>query len=43
LPLATPLVAQQNLVTDPPQSTASLTLTAVSAQPESHNAFQPPK
>jgi hypothetical protein len=36
--LATPLVAQQNLVTDPPQSAASLTLTAVYDQQESHNA-----
>ena len=37
--LATPLVAQRNLVTDPPQSAASLTLTAVYDEQESHNAF----
>lgn len=37
--LATPIVAQRNLVTDPPQSAASLTLTAVYDQQESHNAF----
>jgi suppressor of ftsI len=37
--LATPLVAQQNPVTDPPQSAASLTLTAVYDQQERHNAF----
>jgi suppressor of ftsI len=39
LPLATPLVAQQHLVADPPQSAASLTLTAVYDQQERHNAF----
>ena len=38
--LEIPLVAQQNLVTDPPQSAASLTLTAVYDQQESHNAFR---
>ena len=37
--LATPLVAQQHLVADPPQSAASLTLTAVYDQQERHNAF----
>jgi hypothetical protein len=37
--LAIPLVAQHNLVTDPPQSPASLTLAAVYDQQERHNAF----
>src|SRR5580704_11297247 len=37
--LEIPLVAQQNLVTDPPQSAASLTLTAIYNQQERHNAF----
>jgi hypothetical protein len=37
--LAIPLVAQHNLVADPPQSAASLTLTAVYDQQERHNAF----
>ncbi len=37
--LAGPLVAQQNVVTNPPQAGASLTLTAVYDQQTEHNAF----
>jgi suppressor of ftsI len=37
--LASPLVAQQNIVTDPTQAGAALTLTAVYDQQKEHNAF----
>jgi len=37
--LAGPLVAQRNVVTDPPEAGTSLTLTAVYDQQEEHNAF----
>jgi FtsP/CotA-like multicopper oxidase with cupredoxin domain len=37
--LARPLVAQQSLVTDPPQAGAALTLSAVYDQQKEHNAF----
>jgi suppressor of ftsI len=37
--LARPLVAQQNIVTDPPQAGAALTLSAVYDQQTKHNAF----
>jgi suppressor of ftsI len=37
--LASPLLAQENLVTDPPQAVSALTLTAVYDQQEEHHAF----
>lgn len=37
--LSSPLIAQQSLVTDPPQAGVALTLTAVYDHQEGHNAF----